>query len=193
MNRIKARHLLVAAVVFGVTAFALSRLIPGGIPRPTALVLYGTALMLAFAALLRGNLPEPRDAAPPTLRRRYTRELMLAMASYVMVLFVSIWLLKRIEEPALRALVALAPLPPIALAMRAIVRYIRDVDEMQQRIELEAVSFATAFVCLLYMTCGFLQAARVIDIPADAAMIWLFPLVCFSYGLAKVLVNRRYR
>ena len=193
MNRIKARHLLVAAVVFGVAAFALSRLIPGGIPRPTALVLYGTALMLAFAALLRGNLPEPRDAAPPTLRRRYTRELMLAMASYVMVLFVSIWLLKRIEEPALRALVALAPLPPIALAMRAIVRYIRDVDEMQQRIELEAVCIATAFVSLLYMAGGFLQIARVIAVDAGAAMIWVFPLVCLAYGLAKVVVLRRYR
>ena len=193
MNRIQARHLLLAAVVLGVAAFALSRLIPGGIPRPTALVLYGTALMLAFAALLRGNLPEPRDAAPPTLRRRYTRELMLAMASYVMVLFVSIWLLKRIEEPALRALVALAPLPPIALAMRAIVRYIRDVDEMQQRIELEAVCIATAFVSLLYLAGGFLQIARVVDVDAGAAMIWLFPLVCFAYGLAKVVVLRRYR
>ena len=193
MNRIKARHLLVAAVVFGVAAFALSRLIPGGIPRPTLVVLYGTALLLAFAALLRGNLPGPCDAATPTLRRRYTRELMLAMASYVMVLFVSIWLLKRIEEPALRALVALAPLPPIALAMRAIVRYIRDVDEMQQRIELEAISLATALVCLSYMTGGFLQAAKVIDIPAAAAMIWVFPLVCAAYGLVKAVVARRYR
>ena len=93
----------------------------------------------------------------------------------------------------LRALVALAPLPPIAAALRAIVRYIRDADEMQQRIELEAVCVATALVSLLYMAGGFLQAAKVIDVPAAAAMIWMFPLVCFTYGLAKVVVARRYR
>ena len=52
---------------------------------------------------------------------------------------------------------------------------------------------ATALVSLLYMAGGFLQAAKVIDVPAAAAMIWMFPLVCFTYGLAKVVVARRYR
>ncbi len=79
------------------------------------------------------------------------------------------------------------------MSLRAMVRYIRDVDEMQQRIELEAVSLATAFVALGYMTGGFLQSAKVIDVPASAAMIWVFPLLCMAYGLAKAVVARRYR
>ena len=91
------------------------------------------------------------------------------------------------------ALVALLPVPPIAFALRAIVRYIRDSDEMQQRIELEAVCIATALVSLLYLAGGFLQTAKVIDLPAGAVLIWLFPLVCLTYGLAKVVVARRYR
>ena len=192
MDRIRASHLLVAAIALGLMAFASSRLLPG-VPGMVVGILYGIALGLAFGALMRRSLPEPCDTAPPALRRRYARELMLAMGAYVVVLFVSVWLLKQIEEPALRALLALAPVPPIALALRAMVRYIRDTDEMQQRIELEAVCIATAFVCLLYMAGGFLQAAKVIDIAAAAAMIWLFPLVCFSYGLAKLAVARRYR
>ena len=192
MHRIRASHLLVAAIALGLMAFASSRLLPG-VPGMVVGILYGIALGLAFGALMRRSLPEPCDTAPPALRRRYARELMLAMGAYVVVLFVSVWLLKQVEEPALRALLALAPVPPIALALRAMVRYIRDTDEMQQRIELEAVCIATAFVCLLYMAGGFLQAAKVIDIAAAAAMIWLFPLVCFSYGLAKLAVARRYR
>lgn len=40
---------------------------------------------------------------------------------------------------------------------------------------------------------GFLQGAKVIDVPAAAALIWMFPLVCVSYGLAKAVVARRYR
>jgi len=82
--------------------------------------------------------------------------------------------------------------PPIAMTLRAMIRYIRDADELQQRIELQAVSFAAAFVSLLYLTGGLLQSARVLDVAASAAMIWVFPLVCLAYGLAKIVVSRRY-
>ena len=43
------------------------------------------------------------------------------------------------------------------------------------------------------MAGGFLQLARVIDIPAGVAMIWMFPLVCMVYGLVKVVVARRFQ
>ena len=112
----------------------------------------------------------------------------------MVTLFLSVWLLKRgVDEPALRALVALLPVPAIGMALRAIIRYIRDVDELQQRIELEAVSFAAAFVSMVYIAGGFLQLAKVIDIPSGVAMIWVFPLICGSYGLAKIAVARRFQ
>jgi len=155
--------------------------------------LLGAGIAALLAALLRRLMPEACDAAPAALRRRYTRELMLAMGGYAVLLLLSMLLLKRVDDPMLRALLALLPVPPIVLMLRAMIRYIRDVDELQQRIELEAVSFATAFVALLYTTGGFLQLAKVIDVPAGAAMIWVFPLVCLAYGLAKAVVLRRYR
>ena len=194
MSAFTPNRVLGAAVVSGALAIGLPRLFPGAIPDAATTLLYVLALMLAFMALLRWRMPDGCDAAPAVLRRRYTREMAIAMGAYTVILFFSVWLLKRADmAPALRALVALLPLPPIAFALRAMVRYIRDVDEMQQRIELEAVSIATALVSLAYMAGGFLQAARVIDIPAAAALIWLFPLVCFTYGLAKAVVSRRYR
>ena len=145
-----------------------------------------------FGALLLWWSPDTCDTGTPALRSRYLREFLPAMIGYVITLFTSIWLLRLVDEPGLRALVALLPVPAIALAMRAIIRYIRDADELQRRIELEAVSFATAGVSLAYLAAGFLQSAKVIDIPASAAMIWVFPLVCFVYGVAKVVVSRRY-
>src|SRR3546814_16677568 len=99
------------------------------------------------------------------------------MAGYVVALWISLTLLREVEAEWLRALVALLPLPPIAFAMRAIVRYIRDTDELQRQIELEAVSIATALVSMLYLAGGFLQAAKVVDLQSSAAMIWVFPLV----------------
>ena len=145
-----------------------------------------------FGALLLWWSPDACDTGTPALRSRYLREFLPAMIGYVITLFASIWLLRLVDDPGLRALVALLPVPTIALAMRAIIRYIRDADELQRRIELEAVSFATAGVSLAYLAAGFLQSAKVIDIPASVAMIWVFPLVCFVYGVAKVVVSRRY-
>lgn len=133
------------------------------------------------------------DSATPGLRRRYLREFVPAMVGYVVLLIVSMLLLKHVEDHALRAVIALLPVVPIALTLRAIVRYIRDADELQRRIELEAVSLATALVSLAYMAGGFLQLAKVIDIPSGVAMIWVFPLLCATYGLLKAVVARRFR
>jgi hypothetical protein len=180
-----------AGVLLLALAIACGSLWPQ-VPKFVRGLLFGVAVGLLLAALLKARLPDPCDTATPTLRRRYLREFMPAMAVYVVAVLLSTWLLRRVDVPVVRALVALMPVPAIALAMRAIVRYIRDSDELQRRIELEAVSIATAFVSLSYLAAGFLQSARVIDIPANVAMIWVFPLVCLTYGVAKLAVMRRY-
>jgi len=157
-------------------------------------VLSGTGAACVLAGLLAWWSPEACDSATPAQRQRYLRAFLPAMAAYVVVLFASVWLLKRIDDPLwLRALIALTPVVPVALGLRAVVRYIREIDELQQRIELEAVSIATALVSLVYLAAGFLQLAKVIAAPADIAMIWVFPLICLCYGIARVLVARRYR
>ena len=156
--------------------------------------LTAAGLACLVAGLLAWWSPEACDSATPAQRRRYLRAFLPAMAGYVAVLFASVWLLRRIDDPVwLRALIAVAPVVPIVLALRAVVRYIREIDELQQRIELEAVSIATALVSLGYLAAGFLQLAKIIAAPADIAMIWVFPLICLCYGIAKVLVARRYR
>ncbi|WP_303747955.1 hypothetical protein [Stenotrophomonas pigmentata] len=184
--------MLIAAAAFTLVACALLLWQPMGAQPRFSGILFGIALGLAIAALLRRLMPDGCDAAPAKLRKRYTREVMLAMGGYVVLLVLSILLLKRVEDGLLRALIALLPVPPMMLVLRAMIRYIRDADELQQRIELEAVSFATAFISLVYLTGGFLQSAKVIDVPSNVAMIWVFPLVCLSYGLAKGVVARRY-
>lgn len=184
--------MLIAAAALTLVASALLLWQPMGVSQQVIGILFGIALGLALAALLRRLMPAGCDAAPAKLRKRYTREVMLAMGGYVVLLVLSILLLKRVEDGLLRALIALLPVPPMMLVLRAMIRYIRDVDELQQRIELEAVSFATAFISLVYLTGGFLQSAKVIDVPSSMAMMWVFPLVSLSYGLAKAVVARRY-
>lgn len=151
----------------------------------------GTALLMA--GIRRVTTDAGCDSATPQVRRRYLREFLPGMAAYVAGVLLSAWWLRHLEAPVLRALVALLPVPGIVFAMRALVHYIRGVDEMQQRIELEAVSIATAMVSVGYLTAGFLQSAHVINVESVDAMIWVFPLICLVYGLVKVVVRRRYR
>lgn len=187
----KPNVLLGLGTVLFVLGFALPLALP--VPDMTRGVLFGLGGALFVGAFVYWLRPDGCDDSTPGLRRRYLREFVPAMVAYVVLLFVSLMLLKRVEEQAVRAMVALLPVVPIALVLRAIVRYIRDTDELQRQIELEAVSIATALVSLLYLAGGFLQLAKVIDIPAGVAMIWMFPLVCMVYGLVKVVVARRFQ
>ncbi|ASR43080.1 hypothetical protein BEN78_06485 [Xanthomonas citri pv. mangiferaeindicae] len=182
--------LLAVAAMLMAAAIALRLLLPAVPAWAPALILLSAVVIGAVA--MRGGASGCMDA-PPALRRRYIRDMTVGMVSYVVLLFASLLLLRAVETPALRALIALLPVAPIALLMRAMLRFIRGVDELQQRIELEAICIATALVSFGYMTGGFLQAAEVIDVPASAAMLWVFPLVCGLYGIAKSVVARRYR
>lgn len=152
--------------------------------------LLGAALFLLVPRWWRQHCDE-MYAQPAS--RRYLRALWPIMIGYALTLFVSIWLVKRgIDSVPLRALVAVLPVLPIALLMRAALRYLREIDELQQRIETEAIGIASLLVALLYFAGGLLQKAKVIDIDAAAAMIWVFPLLCFTYGIAKMALTRRY-
>lgn len=156
----------------------------------------GFVLMLAIRRIpaVRERLVQAGcDTVVPAVRRRYLREFLPAMGAYVLAVFASLWVLQHVDAALPRALVALLPVLPIGFALRAIMRFVRGVDEMQQRIELESIAFATALVSLLYLAGGFLQLARVIDLPAGLAMTMVFPLTCGVYGAAKLVVAGRFR
>ena len=187
-----ARLYAVSGALLLAVAVACQQLLPG-LPDFLSGLLYGLAIGLLLVALVRVFRPEGCDDVTPEVRRRYLREILPAMVGYVLAVFLSVWLLRRVDAPALRALIALLPVPAMAMAMRAIVHRIRDADELQRRIEVEAVSIAAAFVSLGYLAAGFLQRAKVIDVPSSVAMIWVFPLVCLTFGVAKTVLGRRYR
>ena len=130
------------------------------------------------------------------VERRYKRELFSAISAYTVAILVSTWLLKHVlgDAPAWqRAGIGLLPMVPVALVVRAMVRLIRDTDEMQRRIDLEAAAIAGTVVGLGYFTCGLLASARVITVAGETVLIWAFPLLLFIFGIAKGWTRRRYR
>ena len=153
----------------------------------------GLGVGLGFAAALLWFTPDMSDAVPKRLSRRYQREVWPAMAAYVLSMLAWKRVLGMVDATWLKVVVALFPALFVLWVMRAFVRYVRDSDEMQRRIELESGSIAGLLVSGLYLALGFLQTAKLIDIPSKVAMIWVFPLLCIVYGIAKIFVARRYQ
>ena len=152
--------------------------------------LLGAALFLLMPRWWRSHCD---DMYAQAAGRRYLRALWPAMVVYSLTLFASIYLIRRgIESVPLRGLVAVLPVLPIGWMMLAALRYLREVDELQRRIETEAIGIASLLVSLLYFAGGMLEKAEVIRMDAGVAMIWVFPLLCGTYGIAKMILTRRY-
>lgn len=124
--------------------------------------------------------------------KRYHRQFWPAMLAYVLVIFAMKWLLHRVEMPGLRVALALAPMLPMIAVVRAMVQRILAGDELERRVELEAVSISATTVGLLSLSYGLLEAANEAPFGRESMMLWVLPLLMFIYGLAKCLAMRRY-
>ena len=152
--------------------------------------LVGAALFLLTPRWWREHCDEMYATAAS---RRYLRAMWPSMTAYALLLFASLrWIRSGIDSVPLRAAVAVLPLLPLLLFVRAALRYLREIDELQRRIETEAIGIASLLVSLLYFAGGLLEKARVVAIDAGAAMIWVFPTLCAVYGLAKMALTKRY-
>lgn len=101
-----------------------------------------------------------------------------------------------VDQPlAVRSAVALMPLVPTFLWIRALSRWVNSLDEMQRRIQLEAWCFAAVGTVCLDVTLNLLQSAAILRHPSVVhGLGWEghFALTFFLYMLGTVRVNRRF-
>ena len=129
-----------------------------------------------------------------TVHKRYLREFIPAMLAYMALILLFGTLVQRTESTAWRAVLALLPLLPILLVIRAMIRVIRDQDELERRIDLEAIAIAAMVTGFGFFSFGLLLSAGVgWRVSADAIAIWVMPCLFGSFGVAKLLVAWRYR
>src|SRR5690606_42048559 len=99
-------------------AIALGLLLPRGFPDRVPDIVIGLLFCLgvglAIAALMRWRLPAPCDTAAAALRRRYTRETVVAMVACALALLLSLPLLRRAELYRGLPRWVLPALPPVA-------------------------------------------------------------------------------
>lgn len=128
------------------------------------------------------------------VHKRYLRELFTAMTAYVVLIIVFGVLVPKTDSTFWRAVLALLPLVPILFVIRALVRVVRDQDELERRIDLEAIAIASMTTGFGFFSLGLLLSAEVgWTMPADAIAIWVMPCLFATFGIAKLLIVRRYR
>lgn len=123
--------------------------------------------------------------------RRYNLWVMLLMAAYVGLLLL-VWPHAKSGAPMpVRALLALLPALPVVAVNVVMAWRVLSSDELEQRLHMDALGLAAAVVCVLSLLGGFLAAAKVATFGGDV-LIWVFPVACVTYGIARWLLARRY-
>ena len=111
--------------------------------------------------------------------------------------FVAYWCARAVlENPDLavgvRVAAALIPVPIFALFLLLFIRLIRTMDELERRIQLEALAIAYPLTVLLLMTLGLLQRAVHLKFEDwSYAHVWMY--VVIFYFLSIPWVARRYQ
>ena len=90
-----------------------------------------------------------------------------------------------------RMLVALAPVVMMAWLFVHYLRFLRDCDELERRIELDALAWAAGISILATMAALFVLDAGLAAWPASQVTAVIGLLLICSYALVRVLLHRR--
>jgi hypothetical protein len=124
-------------------------------------------------------------------RAAFLRRTLLLGAGYAAtVIAVAAAFAFKLVPPPLTVPVALLPLIPAAFIPFAMLDKLRSMDELQRKIQLEAMAFAFALTAVLSLAYGFLQLFA--NFP-EANWVWVWPLLGAAQVAGIVMGRRRYR
>ena len=124
------------------------------------------------------------------LTQRYTKELIWASIVYAIVLIASITLLKKSEFPKVwQIIISLSPVVPVTFVILAIMRLMIYSDELQQHVQLLAVSFSAAATGLITFSYGFLENVGFPKFPT----FFILPMLIFIWGISLRYFEKRYQ
>ena len=122
--------------------------------------------------------------------KQYLKELTTALVVYGVMLIGSIELLTHVDVARpWRDLVALSPMLPAAAMAWVILRELRRMDELQRRIQLEALGFSFAGTAILTFSYGFLEG---LGYP-KLSMFTVWPILAVLWIVGLALARRRYQ
>lgn len=117
---------------------------------------------------------------------------LLAVAVFLVLYFLARLVLKQpdLAQP-LRVTVALLPIPVFALFLFSFIRGLKDLDELERRIQLEALVIAFPLAILLIMTLGLLELAVPLS-PENWSYRHIWPFLTMFYFIGLAIARKRY-
>src|SRR5262249_49320895 len=115
--------------------------------------------------------------------------LIVSLVLYAAVLVASLrWLHAGVADPW-RYFVALLPVLPAMGIPYAAVRVMQTMDELELRMQLEALAFGFLAAALVTFTYGLLQNA---DLP-QVSWVWVWPVMAVCWLVGQLVARRKYR
>ena len=121
--------------------------------------------------------------------KHYTREFIVTTIAYAVVIIVSRLILNNLETSPWRFPIALLPIIPVIYMVISFTRFLGTIDELQQKIQLQAIGFAAGTTGLLTFAYGFLE---VVGFP-KFSLFFVFPMMILLWGLGLSYFTRRYQ
>lgn len=112
-------------------------------------------------------------------------------ALFLVAFVVARGLLETVTTPAVRVAAALLPVPPFVVWIILMMRGARELDELQRRIQLEALAFAFPLTLILLLTLGLLEIAIELN-PDDWSFRHVWAMLPLFYFMGLALAKRRY-
>lgn len=123
--------------------------------------------------------------------RRYRRDIALAGGLYVALVIGAALAIRNFELPqSVVVVLALLPVAPALMMLRAYLVFVRAMDEFQRRLQTEALVISTAITLFASFAYGFLEEWA--DFP-HVPLIWVFPAFAFVFGITHIVVRARYK
>jgi O-antigen/teichoic acid export membrane protein len=119
--------------------------------------------------------------------RRYVVRFAVAMASYVVLLFVGIAIARTLGDSPWRFAAMALPVPAMVGVVWAVARYASEADELQSRDLTRALAIGFGGGSLLTFTYGIMQTVGAP--PLNWMFVWVIYTGCWAIG--SVIVRRR--
>ncbi|MHB8611630.1 MAG: hypothetical protein ACYDAL_04255 [Candidatus Dormibacteraceae bacterium] len=136
--------------------------------------------------------PNPNQQAPiysTWVLYRTQIEFGLAMLAYLMVLVGSVVVVQANPEASWRYLVVVLPVGPAAFVVWLFLRALARLDEMHQRIQMQAFGFSLGATALVTFGYGFLEGAGL----PHLSWTYVLPLMAVLWALGAAIFTWRYR
>jgi len=122
-------------------------------------------------------------------RRRYIIEFGASICTYTATVIISSAMVHSHSQANWRYAVAVLPVVPALFALLAVLRQLKRLDELERKIQLQALGFSATATSLLSFTYGFLELAGL----PRLSFLWILPLQLVLWGVGVSLTRARYQ